>query len=861
MKRILTAILLTLAIAIFFTGCSSLVGDLEVDMSQIENDAEQEALTNENGETRVNMNEKKETVPNYFEQNMTEKFKGLGGRPAFQMKDGHSKITADIETFFVAGLRADKTFVYGYTTRIDSGQGGSGSEEEGGSGGEESGSAGESGSGAGEESKSAGESGAGEESKSAGEGTGGEESKSTGESTSPSVTEIDIFGKNEGNSDAPLVHCGAFYNYDTGKFQVFHENVFERGEEETQEDTESFFMQFDETGGQVFVYDNGHGYVYDSQGTLKFHGNIEDFVREQFKDVYSVLVVNAVTDWQNRIYLEVSIEREKIDVPQPADLNIPLAAESIAQKDQEPSEEDEEEEEKEIEEMEGKMESRILVYEYRVVNSGLDQENTAFEAQKNAWVAMTEGKEYTSPPGGVADWNQVLEKIPDVWGYAFLGGLESKPSVYQWKEVTAFANVDGITTLLPVAKTYVRFKDVKEYWEVEDLFIMENDHYASLRGTTQKFRYYNNQRIERNYTHVWETPETDEKGNPIGTVKHSKVYTQAIYNIFPSRYAQLTNGHTESYWTMDKEKATALGRCIGNEILCWGEDGKVRWIQPGGRFKGTPYEVNEEREAGAFLENGVVYYVDYGRDSMTVGKDRAHGGEEKDAGEIRYENLAGSYASGDTVYDKMFEQEVDKSLEEGESIYGNEFFTEEQVLHAQLSLNRELAGVLKAKDHQGVCQMAEDGKEKGFLLTSQGKGLIFYSVQEGDSVVLEEGTWYRTWNMGDKYVSIGFPKGDSSYGNHDLAFARVYEYSLSELCNESMKQTLESLNAEEESKRQEESEKALESSEASGEDLTEPEESIQNPMDTWDQEYKQKYERTLEESGSVGEEEGSGEDR
>ena len=157
--------------------------------------------------------------------------------------------------------------------------------------------------------------------------------------------------------------------------------------------------------------------------------------------------------------------------------------------------------------------------------------------------------------------------------------------------------------------------------------------------------------------------------------------------------------------------------------------------------------------------------------------------------------------------------------------------------------------------------MAEDGKEKGFLLTSQGKGLIFYSVQEGDSVVLEEGTWYRTWNMGDKYVSIGFPKGDSSYGNHDLAFARVYEYSLSELCNESMKQTLESLNAEEESKRQEESEKALESSEASGEDLTEPEESIQNPMDTWDQEYKQKYERTLEESGSVGEEEGSGEDR
>ena len=84
MKRILTAILLTLAIAIFFTGCSSLVGDLEVDMSQIENDAEQEALTNENGETRVNMNEKKETVPNDFLPEIKVKFKWRWCRARFK---------------------------------------------------------------------------------------------------------------------------------------------------------------------------------------------------------------------------------------------------------------------------------------------------------------------------------------------------------------------------------------------------------------------------------------------------------------------------------------------------------------------------------------------------------------------------------------------------------------------------------------------------------------------------------------------------------------------------------------------------------------------------------------------------------
>ena len=70
-------------------------------------------------------------------------------------------------------------------------------------------------------------------------------------------------------------------------------------------------MQMSETDGQVFVYDNGHGYVYDSQGTMKFHGDIETFVRAQFADAYSVTVANAVTDWQNRVYLEVSIEKEK----------------------------------------------------------------------------------------------------------------------------------------------------------------------------------------------------------------------------------------------------------------------------------------------------------------------------------------------------------------------------------------------------------------------------------------------------------------------------------------------------------------------------------------------------------------------
>ena len=880
MKRILTTILIPMTVAIFFTGCSSLSGDAGVDMSEIQSSALQEAVTDENGDSRLDMNEEKETMPDYFEKNMTEKFKDLGGKPAFRMKDGHSQKTDDIEAFFIAGLRTDKTFVYGYTTRVGNGDDGGETESAGDgteSAGDETESAGVETESARDEAESAGDGteNAGDGTESAGDGTesAGNEAESAGDGieSAGDGTE-DGAGGEDKDSQVPMVHCGAFYNYDTGDFQVFHETTFIPSQEENGEDRESFFMQMGETDGQVFVYDNGHGYMYDSQGNLKFHGDIETFVRANLGDVYSAAVVNAVTDWQNRIYLEVSIEKEKIEVPQPKDTEVPVAtslnalkniggsAATAANAQKEGEESEEEEDDKEAEELEEKIESRIVVYEYKPVNTGLDQNNDAFEAQKNAWTAMTAGTEYSSSPDGLADWYRVKEGIPDVWGNAFLGGLEKKPSVFQWKDKAEFSKEDKVTSLLPKARTYIPLRDVKEYWDVEKLFIMMDDKYSGLYGKTQHFRYYNPQSVERSYTLVWETELVDEKGNPAGTEKHSETHTQTLYNINVSRYAQLTNGYTESYWMLDQKKAMSLGPCIGGEILCQGKDNKVRWIQPGGKFKDTPYEVREDREAGAFLENGVVYYVNYGRTFMMVGRDRVHGGKEKDEKEILYKDLAGSYSSMDTVYDKMFEDDMTGSLGKGESLYGNEFFTPDQVLHAQLHLDESLARDLVARDYQGVCQMAQGDMGTGFLLTSQGKGLIFYSTSGKRSAVLEEGTWYRTWNMGGKYVSVGFPKGESSYGSIDLAFARVYEYDLSQLCNESMANTLREMEEEEESRRQEEEEKAKQSLEASVEG--EEQETVQNPLDKWNDEYQQKYERTMTsggaESGSEKESSGTG---
>ena len=87
-----------------------------------------------------------------------------------------------------------------------------------------------------------------------------------------------------------MVHCGAFYNYLSKEFQVFHETSFRR-DGESQEETadisanteESFSIQVCGQGDEreIFVYDNGHGYLYRMDGQLKFHADIESLVRRQ----------------------------------------------------------------------------------------------------------------------------------------------------------------------------------------------------------------------------------------------------------------------------------------------------------------------------------------------------------------------------------------------------------------------------------------------------------------------------------------------------------------------------------------------------------------------------------------------------
>ncbi len=281
----------------------------------------------------------------------------------------------------------------------------------------------------------------------------------------------------------------------------------------------------------------------------------------------------------------------------------------------------------------------------------------------------------------------------------------------------------------------------------------------------------------------------------------------------------------------------------------------MRWIQPGGDLKDTPYKVTENIQAGAFTDEGNVYYVEFGLDFMAVRLDESHGGDgdapdEAHGGDgdarpevIPYRELAGAYEQGDSAHDAILQKKLEEDLPEVDSVYGSDYYTDDQVLHARLNLNTALAVELAAKGGGGVCELVQGGSEKGYLLTSQEKGLVYYAPASGRSAVLEGGSWFRSWKNGENWISVGFLKGDASYSGSDLAFARVYEYNLSELCNDGMKTALENIKKAEEEAAIREAEEASRAEETRGQEVEE-QETVQDPLDRWNEEFKEKYEAT-----------------
>ncbi len=741
MKRAVMVWCLGICVSVFFTGCNSLSSSMEVDAREVGTSvAVEEDGTRADDSMRLGYSEgdKNQEPPDYFEQNMQEKFKRLEGKQAFRIKSGHSQEVTD---FQIGGLRADRTFIYGYATRLENGSG-------------------------------------------------------------------------------EMVHCGAFYNYRSGAFSVFHEKTY--NEDSLPEGQEAFFLQvcMSPAGepGDIFVYDNGYGYIYNSSGELKFEVDLDTFVRRQYPDVYSLTIVNAMTDGDNRIYMELSVEKEKLDIPADDDA------------DQEESEEELDSEAEHLEaEIENKVDEVVLVYEFKEIHSDMHQYNNQFWNQRWEWIHMAEGREFTEDPDPYADWNTAVDIYPSSWGGVKLTDLNSLP-MYEWKDEEQFLPEEDsdVCAFLAVPDSYRSFTALTGNSPLGKVFYAPDNHYSRIYGRAGRRTTCDTEEFSRTYTYVWEETVTDDQGNT-STVQHSEERTQTIKKD-RGRHAPLEQGYTETFWNLDQEKARTLGNSIGSDIICCGKDGKVYWIREGGELEETGSELSEERQVGVIPDGTETCLVASDNEKLYLFSNGIK--------VVKYSELGDGYRQGSSSYDRKFDELNGEGLPDTVDVYsGSDYYTEKNVLRVDLSVDGELTLRLRAKEpDNGWPEIG--GTKKGFLFSSKNQGLIYYDPVRRDSLRLSEGTWYQSFLLGGKCISVGFTDGGSSYSGLDIARARVYEYNLDTLCREMMTEAYNAILEKEEKERQEAASKA--SSEAAAESSTELE-GVEDPMEQWNQDYKEKH--------------------
>lgn len=775
MKRILAAGL-SLAVTVFFTGCGSLAGSMEVDSKRILDEAEsQVTVADSDVEVKISWDPEdgKKNPEDFFQQNMAEKFQNLGGKEAFRIAQGHSREPEDIEEFSVAGMRGESTFVYGYTTRAE----------------------------------------------------GGEKPRD-------------------------VVHCGAWYDYETGDLHVFHENRFQReGEDEKEQggagpsqDGEAFFIQQcimeDGSAGDIFVYDNGQGFLYDSDGTIKFRAEVEAFIRRQYQDAFSVAVAHAMVDEKDRIYLDLSIELEELEVPEENSGETEEESQE-AEGEEKDSEETEEEIRKMEEEEAAKIRNVVMVYEVHQIAGDIYQKNGAFEAQKQAWINMAEGMEFLEEdkPDNGEDWARAREKIPDEWEGAILknlrtmGEYENTP-VYVWKGDALFQKENGVVGMVPQPEAYTPAKEWTGNQRLDKHFILVNGSYSQLYGEIGDFQNMVREEFSRRFTLASYHTESDEEGNPV-EVKSTRGLRQTARRTTGSRQSQLKNCYVETYRVLDPEKAKELVDSPGWERYCVGADGTVYQISPedGESLDEAGMKLEEDEQAGILKDGDQQYLLAYDTEQMRLLSD----GREENALEsavISYRDLAGNYQEGTGAYNQQFQEMNEDSLPGGMNGYGNMTISGDQMLYAKLTADSQVVEALKEYPEAGEIWSCLGSGSEGLLLTMQGSGLVFYDVKEKKSLVVAEGSWYRSWRQGSRYLSVGFP-GNASYETKDMVFARVYEYDLNTLCSQSMEELLAKLQAEKRKKQEEEASRAAA-------DATRDETVVEDMMDQWNRKQEEK---------------------
>lgn len=648
------------------------------------------------------------------------------------------------------------------------------------------------------------------------------------------ITKLGILSDDADHDDRPIVHCVAAYNYKTNQFKVIHENAFMREQSNTGEDSESFYLQMGNSDGtgDIFVYDCGFGYLYDSRGEKTFETSIEAFVRKHFKG-YSVVTTQAIMEGGDRIYIDLVIEKEEIT----------SVDESLDE--DEGSEEDADKEAEDLDkEFDDKTIEVVLVYDFQEYDSSIDQANQMLDTQAAWWKLLGESFEGGAgeEPSVEEHWKIAVETFPNQWGPAFLYGLSnwseneladynitdsyiSGTPVFQWIGEKQFEyREDGyVSTFKPKEGTYKPFIDLKNNMNLEDVFVLQNGRYYELFGMIGndlgEGDYYS---VSFNRTFT----RKDEEAKDDGTTEiHDISVTQTISKN-RKRDAYPTNSYLEGYWIMDN--CDSVFDVADEDVFCIigkTEDDKeydvINWLKPDGTTQPI-CSVESDTMIDIFKDNGSLY--------MTVAYEGWTSIEKLDNETKELEGSVGIYAEEISnvmkaveyksaevdskyheQYDKMSSEDNKATLGEngGNHLDGN------NVLHVNLSnTHKDLLQQIEEyklseimanhKDHplDQVKQFAEyidaekisDVGSDGYLLTSFAHGLLYFDKFTRKSISLDDGTWYGTWRFGDNFVSVGFSSSNSSYDSLDIAHSGVYEYNLDDIYKKALEEIVESTN-------------------------------------------------------------------
>lgn len=626
-----------------------------------------------------------------------------------------------------------------------------------------------------------------------------------------------------------VVHCAAAYNYtkDKDNFKAFHTNTFTR----IDEDSESFYMQLCSSSGDgdIFIYDNGIGYLYEADGTLKFKTDIETFVRKHFKG-YSIVATEALTDGNNRIYVDLAIEKDEISA----------SPESDTGADDDMTEEEADKAAEELDkEFSDKLIETVLVYDFQEYTSSLDQTNLKLDDQIQYWQEMRNieaGYESWTPPAE-EDWENTLLAVPSEWGPAHLYELEnwSKEQletvgiydqhfhgapVFQWNGDPIFGYQDDgcVSDFTPDVSKYSLFTEVKEDTDLTNVFVKIDGHYYELYGKTGTDLHtdnYNPVSFERTvkrvdyFTETITDPETSETTEHV-TSQDS--YTTQTLKVNRKRDTYLTDGYLEGYWTLNDRSIVSVFDVIDGYVFAMEREGsgdsaveKIGLLNRDGVLQevavvtGASFiDIYKQKNTYyiSVLVNGSskIYPVTIDGDQWNISGYQSVSTALLNEPIKKVFNLQTDVdAKYHDAYDDMVKDDSGNVLgeEAGEHLNGT------NTIYVELSdiRTKMLENIKAYKDNEdaALTQQQKEEKDKaetrlgrdyanptgrGYLICSSAHGLVYLDHGSRYAFSLDEGTWYGIWDQGDKIVAVGYSNDGTSYGAIDKAHACVKEFDI-----------------------------------------------------------------------------------